>query len=280
VVLRGGLDELTPLRRMLIDTHTHLEGFARHGELEPVLMRAREAGVTQMITIGTEPGDWALYRDIVAAHPGIVHYTIGLHPCSVDESWEAAVARLESWEAGAAPGPVAIGETGLDRFHLPKNDTARAESLLAWQKASFREHLRIAALRDLPVVVHSRGAAEECIELVDAAGFDWHRVVFHCFTEGPDLMRRITERGGRGSFGGVATYKSAGIAREAALAQGIGRLMLETDAPYLTPEPHRGKRNEPALMRHTAEALAKVFGVDLVELARVSSANARTFFRI
>ncbi|MBE2212593.1 MAG: TatD family hydrolase [Opitutaceae bacterium] len=265
---------------MLIDTHTHLEGFARHGELEPVLARAREAGVTGMITIGTEPGDWALYREIVAAHPGVVHYTIGLHPCSVAESWETAVAQLESWTAGAGEAPVAIGETGLDRFHLPKNDLARAEALLDWQKASFREHLRVAAARDLPVVVHSRGAAEECIDLIDAAGFDWRRVVFHCFTEGPDLMRRVNERGGRGSFGGVATYKSAGNVREAALAQGLGRLMLETDAPYLTPEPHRGKRNEPALMRHTAEALASLFSVDLATLATSSSENARAFFRI
>ena len=265
---------------MLIDTHTHLEGFARHGEIEPVLTRAREAGVTQMITIGTEPGDWALYRDLVAAHRGVVHYTVGVHPCSVDEHWESAVAQLEGWTSGAAPEPVAIGETGLDRFHLPKHDLARAESLITWQKASFREHLRIAAARDLPVVVHSRGAAEECIELIDASGFNWSGVVFHCFTEGPEMIRRINVRGGRGSFGGVATYKSAGNVREAAVTQGIERLLLETDAPYLTPEPHRGKRNEPALMRHTAEALALVFGIDLDALARASSDNARAFFRL
>jgi len=265
---------------MLIDTHTHLEGFARTGELDAVLTRAREAGVTQMITTGTEPDDWALYRERVAAHRGIVHYTIGLHPCSVDERWEAAVAVLESWQSGGAAAPVAIGETGLDRFHLPKDDAARAEALIGWQKASFREHLRIAAARDLPVVVHSRGAAEECIELIDAAGFEWSRVVFHCFTEGPELMRTINARGGRGSFGGVATYKSAGIVREAALAQGLDRLMLETDAPYLTPEPHRGKRNEPALMRHTAEALARTFGIDFATVARRSTENARTFFRL
>ena len=265
---------------MLIDTHTHLEGFVRQGEVDDVLTRAREAGVARMITIGTEPGDWSLYREVVTAHPGVVDYTVGLHPCSVDEQWERAVAELHAWTPGNGPGPVAIGETGLDRFHLPKNDAARAEALIGWQQASFREHLRIAAARDLPVVVHSRGAAEECIALIDASGFDWQRVVFHCFTEGPDLMRQILERGGRGSFGGVATYKSAAVVREAALVQGLERLMLETDAPYLTPEPHRGKRNEPALMRHTAEALARVFGMDLATLARHTSDNARAFFRL
>jgi len=265
---------------MLIDTHTHLEGFARHGELEPVLTRAAEAGVARMITIGTEPGDWALYRDLVATRAGVVDYTVGLHPCSVDAGWEAAVSELEGWTAGTGRAPVAIGETGLDRFHLPKNDAARADQLIAWQAASFREHLRIAASRDLPVVVHSRGAAEECIALIDAAGFDWRRVVFHCFTENAELMRRINDRGGRGSFGGVATYKNAVAVREAARVQGLERLMLETDAPYLTPEPHRGKRNEPALMRHTAEALAGVFGVDLATLARASSDSARAFFRL
>ncbi len=265
---------------MLIDSHTHLESFVRHGELDAVLARAREAGVQGLITIGTEPGDWALYRDLATTHRGTIHYSIGLHPCSVDENWQAAVAELEAWELGAAPAPVAMGETGLDRFHLPKNDAARAEALIGWQRASFREHLRIAAARGLPVVVHSRGAAEECIALIDDAGFDWRQVVFHCFTEGPEIMRLVNARGGRGSFGGVATYKNAANVRESAVAQGLDMLMLETDAPYLTPEPHRGKRNEPALMRHTAEAMARTFGIDLDALARAATENTRAFFRL
>lgn len=265
---------------MLIDSHTHLESFVRHGELDGVVARAREAGLEAMITIGTEPADWTLYQQLATTHRGVVFYSIGLHPCSVDENWRSAVDVMEAWAPGAAAAPVAIGETGLDRFHLPKNDPARAEALIGWQKASFREHLRLAAARSLPVIVHSRGAAEECIALIDESGFDWRQVVFHCFTEGPEIMRLVNTRGGRGSFGGVATYKSAGNVREAAVAQGLDRLMLETDAPYLTPEPHRGERNEPALMRHTAESLARTFGVDLDMLARAATANTRAFFRL
>src|SRR5476649_2666029 len=105
---------------MIIDTHTHLDSFARQGALEAVLARAGAAGVEAMIAIGTEPGDWALQRDIARAHPGRVHFTVGLHPCGVDADWAGAVAQLEAfWAEG--PAPVGRGETGLDRFHLPKD---------------------------------------------------------------------------------------------------------------------------------------------------------------
>jgi TatD DNase family protein len=138
--------------------------------------------------------------------------------------------------------------------------------------------MRIAARLGCPVVVHSRGAFRECVEMIDAARFDWRRVVFHCFSEGPAEMAELTRRGGRGSFTGIITYKTAGAVREAALAQGLDRLMLETDAPYLAPLPHRGKPNEPAYLRHTADFCAGIFGVSAAELAEVTTANAREFF--
>jgi TatD DNase family protein len=131
-----------------------------------------------------------------------------------------------------------------------------------------------------PLVVHSRGAFKECVEMIDASGVEWSRVVFHCFVEGPQEIAELTERGGYGSFTGVITYKSAEMVRAAALAQGLARFMVETDAPYLTPAPHRGKPNEPAYLRHTAEFSAGVFGVGYEELARVSTANARKFYGI
>lgn len=263
----------------LLDSHTHLDGFARSGELPDVLARAAAAGVEAMIAIGTAPDDWALYRDLAEQRPGVVHYAVGLHPCSVDAGWRAAVDQLShirQWQ----PAPVAIGETGLDRFHLPKDDPAAAARLLGWQQESFRAHLALAQAWDLPVVVHSRGAAAECIALIDEAGFDWARVVFHCFTESKEIMREVNRRGGRGSFGGVATYKNAEPVRASALQQGIDRLMLETDAPYLTPEPMRGKRNEPAFVAHTAKRLAEVFAMPLEEFAAATTRNAREFFRI
>jgi TatD DNase family protein len=278
----------------LIDTHTHLDSFARRGELTAVLERARAAGLEAMVAIGTDTDDWTLYRDLARDHPGTVHYTVGLHPCNVGADWAGRVGQVEGfWKASgcgfqpqgpkdqrleaAATLPVALGEIGLDRFHLPK-DAAEAAKIFAWQRAAFAKQLVLAQRLGCPVVIHSRNAFKECVAMIDAAGVDWGRVVFHCFTEGPAEMAELTQRGGYGSFTGVITYKNAEPVRAAALAQGLDRLMIETDAPYLTPMPHRGKPNEPAYLRHTAEFCAGVFGVGYDRLAEVSTKNARKFY--
>lgn len=262
----------------LIDTHTHLDGFARRGELDAVLARARDAGVGEMISIGTESDDWTLIRDLAAAHPGVVHYSVGLHPCCVRKNWEAEVAQVDAFWNGAGPRPVALGECGLDRFHLPKDDAAKAEQVFAWQRAAFEAQLRLARRLGCPLVVHSRGAFAESVAMIDASGVDWTRVVFHCFSEGAAEMGELRRRGAFGSFTGVLTYKNAENVREAAKAQTLARLMVETDAPYLTPVPHRGKPNEPAYLRHTAEYAAALFGVGLDELAETTTRTARAFF--
>ena len=282
----------------LIDTHTHLDAFARRGELPAVLSRARVAGLEAMIAVGTAPDDWAFYRDLAREHAGVVHYTVGLHPCSVDEYWERAIGQMEGFwgralcrpaepgapddgTAGSAipPYPVALGEMGLDRFHLPK-DAAAAARIFGWQRAAFAAGLEVAKRVGAPVVVHSRGAFHECVELIDASGIDWARVVFHCFSEGADEMNELVRRGGFGSFTGIITYPKADAVRAAAKLQGLARLMVETDAPYLAPVPHRGKPNEPAFVRHTAEFCAQLFGAGYEELAAVTTANAKRFFGI
>ena len=262
----------------LIDSHTHLESFDKRGETDAVLARAREAGVTRLVTIGTSTEDWARYRGLATRHAGVVFHTVGLHPCSVDDRWSEELAQLEAFWHGEGARPVALGECGLDRFHLPKDDPARAEKIFAWQRAAFAAQLVVAERLGCPVVVHSRGAFRECVEMIDASGVAWERVVFHCFTEGPAEMAELVRRGGRGSFTGILTYKNADTLRAALVAQGLDRLMLETDAPYLTPAPHRGKANEPAYLRHTAEAAAAALGVSLEELAARTTANARAFF--
>ena len=263
----------------LIDTHTHLDAFARRGELPAVLDRARAAGLEAMIAIGTAPDDWTLYRDLAREHAGVVHYTVGLHPCSVEAEWEQALRQWRRSSRGAAPRPVALGEMGLDRFHLPK-EAAEAARIFGRQRAAFAAGLEVARRLGVPVVVHSRGAFRECVELIDASGVDWARVVFHCFSEGAGEMNELVRRGGCGSFTGIITYKNADAVRAAAKAQGLARLMIETDAPYLAPVPHRGKPNEPAFVRHTAEFCAQLFGVGYEELAAVTTANAKRFFGI
>ena len=278
----------------LIDTHTHLDAFARRGELPLILQRADEAGLEAMVSIGTDTDDWTLYRDLARAHPGRIHYTVGLHPCSVAADWSGRVAQQEGfWGAAPAPAvpradrtqsqgafpPVALGEIGLDRFHLSP-DATEAGKVFGWQKEAFDRQLALAKRLDCPVVIHSRGAFAECVEAIDAAGIDWRKVVFHCFTEGPTEMAELTRRGGFGSFTGVITYKNAEPVRAAAKTQGLERLMIETDAPYLTPMPHRGKPNEPAFLRHTAEFCAGLFGTGYEELVAATTANARKFFGV
>jgi len=260
----------------LIDTHTHLESFAEQGELDATLVRARAAGLEAMVTIGTSSEDWSSYRDIATAHPGYVYYTAGLHPCSVDANWADEIARLPVYWAGEVK-PVALGECGLDRFHLPK-DSAKADELFAQQSAAFAAQLTLAKSLNCPLVVHSRGAFAECVAMIDASGVDWSRVVFHCFVEGTDEMTELIKRGGCGSFTGVITYKNAETVRQAAKLQGLDRLIVETDAPYLTPVPHRGKPNEPAYVRHTAEFCAELFGVEYDKLAEVTTRNAKVFY--
>jgi len=283
---------------MLIDTHTHLESFARKGILPETLARAREADVCAMISVGTSPDDWELYRGLAKLNPGLVHYTVGLHPCAVEETWPKAIEQMAPfWASGNpdtvakgtaesgglvvhAPKPVALGEIGLDRFHLPK-DASEAERTFAWQREAFSAGLSRAKALGCPIVIHSRNAFPECVAMIDASGVDWTKVVFHCFSEGEREMRVLLERGGTASFTGIVTYKSAGNVREAAKLQGLDRLMIETDAPYLTPMPHRGKPNEPAFVKHTAEFLAaEAFGVSYESLAKATTENAKRFFGI
>ncbi len=170
-----------------------------------------------------------------------------------------------------------MGECGLDRFHLPK-EPGEAGRILGLQKAAFDAQLSIAKRLGCPVVIHSRGAFRECVEMIDASGVDWNRVVFHCFSEGESEIRELVDRGGRGSFTGILTYKNADSVRAAARAQGLGRLMVETDAPFLAPAPLRGKPNESAFLRLTAEYAAGMFGVTLDELAAATTATAREFY--
>ncbi|MDX2108819.1 MAG: TatD family hydrolase [Verrucomicrobiota bacterium] len=261
---------------MLIDSHCHLDRFQKKGDLDAVLSRATASGVHRIITIGTSAEDWEGYSQMARAHPGQVYWTAGLHPCDVAEDFEDHLIQLPTF-FGCEPTPVALGEIGLDNFHLPKDPEEIAE-VQRRQRKAFKFQLDLALQLQCPVVIHSRHAFAECVAMIDASGVDWRKVVFHCFSEGPDEIRILNSRGGRGSFTGILTYKSAEPIRQAALAQGLDTLMLETDAPFLTPEPHRGKPNEPAFTRHTAERAALLFGLSLEALAARATANTVAFF--
>jgi len=274
----AGAGRFTTRAMGLIDSHCHLETFHREGQLDAALQRAEEAGVDRFVTVGTCNRDWVLYREMSARRPGRVAYTVGLHPCHIESDWAEDVQQLASFFCPPNE-PVAIGEMGLDYFHLPQDDVEAGEQMLA-QEGAFRRQLDLAVQFECPIVIHSRDSFEDTARIIDESPVAWERIVFHCFSYGPDEMRHIMDRGGRASFTGLVTYKNAEKIREALRLQGIEKLMVETDAPYLAPEPQRGKNNEPAFVRHTAERCAECLDIDPGELERRTSDNARRFFNL
>ena len=262
----------------LIDSHCHLLGFKDKGELGAVLTRAADAGVHRLITVGTSSKDWVPYREMHASHSGRIDYTVGLHPCYVDADWEAATNQLSTFFMPPHT-PVALGEIGLDYFHLPK-DPIQAGEMMILQEEAFRQQLSLAGELGCPVIIHSRNAFEDTVRMIDESEFDWNKIVFHCFSYGPDEIAQINQRGGRASFTGIVTYKNAPDVRNALQLQGIERLMLETDCPYLTPEPHRGKSNEPALITHIAQKCADSLNMELEELSARTTENTKRFFNL
>ncbi len=165
----------------------------------------------------------------------------------------------------------------MDYFRLPA-DPAEAGRIKGWQQEAFRRQLALAYQFGCPVVIHSRHAFDDCVRLIDASGVDWRRVVFHCFVEGPEQVRQLNQRGGRASFTGIITYAKSVEIRQALKAQGLARLMLETDAPYLAPQSVRGKENTPAYLPEICAQAAELLGLPADEVAEVATRNAREFF--
>ena len=262
----------------LIDSHCHLDYFHKKGILNEVLENAKKEGINQIITIGTQADDWALYQELTHGNRGNIFYTVGLHPSHVREDWEEQILKLPPFFT-KDPYPVALGEVGLDFFRLPK-DFDEAKAVKIRQEAAFRQQLALASKLNCPIVVHSRDTFYECVKFIDESGIDWEKVVFHCFTYGSAEMKMLIARGGRGSFTGVITYKKAESVRQAALIQGLDTAMIETDAPYLSPEPLRGKRNEPGYLLHTAQCCAQLFEQKLPEFAQKVAQNTQCFFHL
>ncbi len=253
---------------VLIDTHCHLTFEPLAEGVEAVLERSREAGVTGWITVGTSLEDSGKAVALAAQHESM-HATVGIHPHDAKEADEQALDELR--ELARADGVVAIGETGLD-FHY--NFSKQPD-----QKRVFVAHLEIARELDLPVIIHSRNAFDETIEILDRHGAGLGGVVFHCFGGSADQADLLLERGYCISFTGVVTFKNAEAARQAAKSVPLDRLMVETDCPYMSPAPMRKQKpNEPALMVHTARLLAQLKGVSPGEFGQASTETAQRFF--
>lgn len=254
----------------LIDTHAHLTSQCYERQLGQVLERARQAGVEQCITVGTTIADSAAGIELCREYEGL-RCSVGVHPHDAGKQPEGYVAELRKL-AGAAE-VCAVGETGLDyHYEYSERDS---------QRRVFAEQLELAKGLGLPVVVHCREAFAECVAILEEHGQADKPVVFHCFSGDTKQVETIIERGWTVSLTGVITFTNAKAVQAAAQAAPADRLMLETDCPYLSPEPHRKVRpNEPGLMIHTAARLAELRGVSVEEIAEVTTRNSRLFFGI
>ena len=248
----------------LFDSHCHVYDDRMPGGPNAALDAARAAGVTGMVAVGCDrPTSEASIA--VAQTNGDVWATVGLHPHDAGQGVDTIVDLI------GAPGVVAIGEAGLDYYY----DNSPRDT----QRTAFASQIQLAHEHDLPLVIHTRDAWADTFGVLDAEGMP-NGTIFHCFTGGPDEARRCLDRGAHVSFSGIVTFKTATDLQAAARLVPLDRMLIETDAPYLAPVPHRGKTNQPAYVGHTAQFIADLRDVALIDVAEATDRNARSVFRL
>lgn len=247
------------------DDHCHLHhGDARPDEVAEAVVAARDAGVGRMITVGCDVADSQAAIAVAAAHPG-VFATAGVHPHEARHGIDGLEALLDE------PGVVAVGECGLD-YHYDHSPRGA-------QRQVFAAQIALALARDLTLVIHSREAWDDTFDVLGAEGVP-ERTVFHCFTGGPSEVRRCLDAGAMVSFSGIITFKAADDVRAAATFCPLDRVLVETDAPFLAPVPHRGEANRPALVPLVGEGLAEAMGRSVREVADATWENATRTYRL
>jgi TatD DNase family protein len=255
---------------MLSDTHCHLEMLGDPKEVEEIIARARETGLVLMVTIGTDLPSSQKASDYAQNYPD-VYATVGMHPHEVktvtpeifDQFRE--LIRKNSKIRG-------IGETGLDFYY----DHSPREA----QRSSFAGHIQLAKETGLPVIVHSRNAAEETIEILKKENAAEAGGIIHCFTENLDMARKAIEMNFMISFSGIITFKNSTDLQEAAAQIPLDKILIETDAPFLSPIPFRGKKNEPMRVKQVAEKIAEIKKIPLEEVEWVTTQNAKKIYGI
>jgi TatD DNase family protein len=253
----------------LVDSHCHLDDKQFADDRDATIARARLAGVETMLAIGTGDGPPDLETAIrLADRYPYIHATIGVHPHEAAKATQATFDQLRA--LATHPKVVAIGEIGLDyHYDFSPRDV---------QRSVFVSHLEIAAEAKLPIVIHTREAWDDTIALLRA---HWRGSgIMHCFTGGPEQARQALDLGFHLAFGGVVTFPKADATRESARLTPKGRLLVETDCPYLAPVPHRGKRNEPAFLLDTVKRLAQVRSSTPEEIAELTTRNFRQLFTV
>ena len=253
----------------LIDTHCHLT-FEQFSDIEAVIQRSIYAGVRGWITVGTDLEDSRKAVELANRFENMFA-AVAIHPHEAKSADQKAIAELK--ELAKNKKVVAIGETGLD-FHYDFSTPQQ-------QLDCFIRHLEIVAELNLPVIIHSREAFDETLKVLERGGGVKSKVVFHCFSGSAEQAKLILDRGYFISFTGVVTFKNAEKTRKAATAVPVERLMIETDAPYMSPEPMRKQKvNEPALLVHTARFMAELKGIEPTEFAQKLTIATKQFFSL
>lgn len=255
---------------LLVDSHCHLDSLdfsALHQNVDDVLAKAKARDVGFVLAVATTlPGYLAMTQLIDQRND--VAFSCGVHPLNLDGGYDY----VELRRLAAEKQVVAIGETGLDYFYQKDN--------IPLQQASFREHIRIGRDLNKPVIVHTRDAREDTLAILREEKAEDCSGVLHCFTEDLPTARALLDLGFYISFSGIVTFRNAEPLREVARYVPRDRILIETDAPYLTPVPHRGKENQPAYVRDIAEYIAVLKGMSLEHLAEVTTRNFSRLFRI
>lgn len=253
---------------MLVDSHCHLDFPDFAEERAAIVARARATGVGRMVTISTRVKRFEQVLAIAEEYDD-VYCSVGTHPHNAAEELDITTADLV--RLAAHPKVVAIGEAGLDYFYDKAPRDAQAQGL--------RTHIAAARETGLPLVVHARSADEDMAAiLTEETGKGAFPFILHCFSSGAKLARVGVDLGGYVSFSGILTFKNSAELRDIARDVPQDRLLVETDAPYLAPPPHRGKRNEPAYVVETAKVLAETIGVSAAEIAAITTANVFRLF--
>jgi TatD DNase family protein len=252
---------------MYVDSHCHLSFPELAQDLSGVLARMRAAGVDAALNVCTTLPEFASVLAVAEREPNIFA-SVGVHP-DYTETPEPTVEQLV--ELAGHPKVVAIGETGLDYYRLTEP--------LEWQRDRFRVHIRAARAARKPLIIHTRAAAEDTVRIMREEGADEAGGVMHCFTESMEVARAAMAMGFYISFSGIVTFKNARDLQAVAQAVPLDRMLIETDAPYLAPAPHRGRQNEPSFVPHVAAKLAELHGVSPSDIGARTAQNFSSLFK-
>jgi len=254
---------------MLVDSHCHLDRLdykEKHKNIADVIDKARVQGITHLLSVCVTLDDYPAMAEMIAPYKQ-VSSTCGIHPLYKEAVMDEALLL----EYASSDKVVAIGETGLDFFYSPETKE--------WQMDAFRRQIRVAKQLNKPLIIHTRGARQETLDILHEEGAEQVGGVLHCFTESIEMAEEAMKMGFYISVSGIVTFKNAKELQEVIKAVPLDRLLVETDSPYLAPVPHRGQENEPAYTHDVAKFVADLKGISFEELAEVTTNNYFTLFK-